>query len=246
VLWAGDVRRKLFANFGHYTGQVAIITVTGPGQKVIPWDRSRCTHPPGERCDGRKGCKAATGPARVWNLLARRHWRELHRTASQNVRRRKGGKHLQILGRVWEYQRRGVLHVHVVVGVDKPVNRHAARLYTEQLQRLHAKHGFGWPDAKWSSYRGQNAAAYLASYFIAGKGRKATVRETVTEIDVPPQVVYVSTKLTRATGVTMRSLRRQRYMHVLRRELERGALVIDVETGELVPRGRPGTVPLRT
>jgi len=234
------VRRKLFANFGHYTGQVAIITVTGPGQDVIPWDRSRCTHPAGERCGGRKGCKAAKGPARWWNVRARWQWRELHRKAAQNVRRRKDGKGLQILGRVWEYQRRGVLHVHVVVGVDQGVNRHAARLYTEQLQRLHGEHGFGWPDGKWSSYRGQNAAAYLASYFIEGKGRKATVRETVTEIDVPSQVVYVSTNLTRATGVTMRSLRRDRYMHVLRRELERGALVIDVETGELVPRAWAG------
>lgn len=219
LLWAGDVRRKLFANFGHYEGQVALISVTAPGKDVLPWD--------GKFVDRQA--------ARAWNLTAPRRWRELHRTASQSARRRTRPGSLQILGRVWEYQKRGVLHVHVVVGVDKPINRHAARLYTDELKRLHDHHGFGYVDGKWSSYRGQNAAAYLSSYFIAGEGRKASIRETVTRPDVPSHVVYVASSLTTATGVTMRSLRRVRYLWVIARQVERGDLVPDPETGELMP-----------
>src|SRR3954447_21351321 len=196
ALWAGDVRRKLFANFGHYDGQVAMITVTAPGADVLPWDPASCTHGPGVKCSGPRGCRVAPGPASIFNSQAPRHWRELHRKASQNVRRRVKG--LYVLGRVWEYQRRGVLHVHPVLAVETAANRHAARLYTEELQRLSAQHGFGFPDARWSSYRGQNAAAYLSSYFISGHGSKATVRETTTAKDAPPQIVYVSRLLTQA------------------------------------------------
>lgn len=219
LIWAGDVRRKLFGNFGHYEGQVALISVTAPGQDVLPWD----------------GKLVDSTAAREWNLTAPRRWRDLHRKASQNVRRRVPRGSLQVLGRVWEYQKRGVLHVHVVVGVERPVNRHAAQLYTEQLKRLNGEHGFGYVDGKWSSYRGQNAAAYLSSYFIAGRGKKASVRETVVQRDVPGHVVYVSTNLTSVTGVTMRSLRRVRYLWVIARQVERGGLVVDLETGELVP-----------
>jgi hypothetical protein len=227
LVWAGDVRRKLFANFGHYEGQVALISVTAPGQDVLPWD----------------GKFIARDVARRWNRTAPARWRELHRTASQNVRRRLPRGSLEILGRVWEYQKRGALHVHVVVGVERPINRHAAQLYTQQLKRLTEAHGFGYVDGKWSSYRGQNAAAYLSSYFIGGEGRKATVRETVTRPDVPPHVVYVASSLTTATGCTMRSLRRVRYLWVIARQVERGELVPD-ENGELVPADRVRT-PLR-
>src|SRR4051812_7284832 len=227
LIWAGDVRRKLFANFGHYEGQVALISVTAPGQDVLPWD----------------GKFVDNDAARAWNLTAPRRWRDLHRQASQNVRRRMPRGALQVLGRVWEYQKRGVLHVHVVVGVDKPINRHAAVLYTEQLKRLHEGKGFGYVDGKWSSYRGQNAAAYLSSYFIGGHGRKATVRETVTRPDVPSHVVYVASSLTTATGCTMRSLRRVRYLWGIARQVERGDPVPD-ENGGLVPADRV-RIPLR-
>jgi hypothetical protein len=230
------VRRKCFANFGHYDGTVALFSITPPGQDRLPWDEAICTHDVGTACSGKLGCRVERTAARSWNLRAKTQWRDLHRKASQNVRRRCKG--LQILGRVWEFQARGVLHVHVVVGLEKPINRHAAALYLAELERLHQAHDFGWPDRKYSSFKGENAAAYVSSYFISGKG-KGTIRETVQHEDVPPHVLHVSTNLTRATGCTMRSLRRRRFAWVC---VQRGQAiavdgdVIDVATGELLHR----------
>ena len=168
----------------------------------------------------------------------------MHRAASQWTRRRYP-KQLDVLGRVWEYQKRGALHVHVVVGLETPIKRHAALAYQQRLTEIAPGYGFGFVQQKMSSARGQNAAAYVSSYFIEGHGRKASIRETVTSIDVPPHVVHVSTTLTQATGVTMRSLRRARYMHVIAQQFERGDLVVDLDTGELVPP-RPTRYVLRT
>jgi len=230
------VRRKLFANFGHYDGQVALVTVTAPGQDVLGWDRSRCQHPGDETCSGSKGCVVDADALKLWNRTAPRRWRELHRKASQWVRRHHPDAYL-MLGRVWEEQKRGALHVHVVVGYDMGLVRTAAIAYRDQLERLAPEHGFGYVGQKLSSARGENAAAYVSSYFIAGSGRKATVRETVRSIHAPGHIVHVSTRLTRATGVTMRSLRRQRYLHVIACQVERGDLVPD-ENGELMPADR--------
>jgi hypothetical protein len=184
-------------------------------------------------CSGARGCVVDPEALARWNSTAPARWRELHRTASQWARRRHP-KQLDVLGRVWEEQRRGALHVHVVVGFDFGPKRTAAIDYRDRLDQLAQAHGFGFVGQKLSSAKGENAAAYVSSYFIAGKGRKASIRETVTSIHVPPQVVYVSTVLTQATGITMRTLRRQRHMYVLRCLVLRGDLVPD-ENGELVP-----------
>lgn len=117
----------------------------------------------------------------------------------------------------WEFQGRGLLHRHVVVGADTFVRRQAARCYHQKLRELAPRWGFGFTDAKISGRPSRESAAYLSSYFISGKGDKASIRETVRRADVPPHVVYVSRELTTATGITMRSLRRNRYLWVLRK-----------------------------
>ena len=63
-------------------------TMTAPGQEAgLIWDRSRCTHPPGERCGGPKGCRVDRAAARAWNDLSRGWWRELNRIAKQHADR---------------------------------------------------------------------------------------------------------------------------------------------------------------
>jgi hypothetical protein len=88
-----------------------------------------------------------------------------------------------------------------------------------------------------SSARGQRVAAYLTSYLIKGEGIKASVQETVTATDAPSRTVYVARSLTTVTGVTMRHLRRVRYVYMMvKTGIARVVddLVVDVATGEIV------------
>jgi len=66
---------------------------------------------------------------------------------------------------------------------------------------------------------GDRAAAYLSSYFVRGKGSKATLQENALNPHLPRMLIWVSPTLTRPTGVTMRNLRRCRQLWAVRRGL---------------------------
>lgn len=234
-LWAGDVRLKLFRNLDSYSGPVSLVSITAPGQDVLPWDESLCQHPGDESCSGKRGCQLVREHVQDWNRTAPKRWTRLNRRCAQAARRA-FPRQLDLLAIVWEYQKRGALHVHIVVGLGSPVKMHAARHYVEELAGAAGQYGFGFVDRKMSSRPGQAAAAYLAAYFIEGEGRKASIRETVTADDVPSHVVYVARLLTSQTGVTMRTLRLRRVAYF---RLQDGsweittAGLVDVDTGEL-------------
>ena len=63
---------------------------------------------------------------------------------------------------------------------------------------------------------GGRAAAYLSSYFVTGKGRKATLQENARNLHLPRMLIWVSAALTGATGITMRNLRRCRQLWAVR------------------------------
>jgi hypothetical protein len=47
--------RKIRENLRAYGGLASMCTLTAPGEAAgLVWDRARCSHQPGERCDGRK------------------------------------------------------------------------------------------------------------------------------------------------------------------------------------------------
>ena len=144
---------------------------------------------------------------------------------------------LEMLGYVWQLQRRGALHIHVVLGVRTWANKHAARAYQLRLAEIAGHYGFGFVDRKWSSARGQRVAAYLSSYLVTGQGHEAAVQAVVNSEHAPPRPVYVARALTRVTGLTMRQLRRRR--HLWRRWQEKSLVtcdshLVDVFTGEVV------------
>jgi hypothetical protein len=74
-LWAGDVRRKLFAALQAYddlvgdqrqTRKVRLLAVTAPGVAAgLVWDEAKCAHLGEHRHDGRLGCRVADAPARI-------------------------------------------------------------------------------------------------------------------------------------------------------------------------------------
>lgn len=210
-------------NVSHYGGDVALVTVTAPGRDRLP----------------------DIVAMRRWNRGAPARWRRLHQRAREAALR--DGHRVRLLSKTWEYQKRGALHVHVVVGVDSPRELAAAHAYVAQLARLRLQHDFGFVDRgrRTGGRRAlevvpaQRAARYVAKYLspLDSTG-KPTMSETVKREDVPPHVTYVDRRLTSETGCTMRSLRERRRMHCMGFDPDTG-LVVDAERA-----ARNGVIPL--
>jgi len=215
LLWAGDARVKLLANIEAYGGDVALITVTAPGNDRLP-DRQATVS---------------------WNLSAPGRWRFLHTAARQAAIRK--GHRVNVVSRTWEYQKRGALHTHVVLGVQTARELAGAHAYLLQLDKLRNRHDFGFvsdtsKSGKWRKkglevIPSERAARYVAKYLSPlGDDGKPTLSETVTRPDVPGHVIYVSRHLTTKTGVTMRSLRWRRFCHMAKVHPETGELLADM------------------
>lgn len=240
-LWAGDVRVKLFAAVRSYgqlckvkDARVLLLTVTGPGQDAgLPWDPSVCADRGPHTHSGRDGCRVSAAAAAAWNERAPTWWTELHRQASQAAHRATGRRPV-LIARPWELQRRGILHVHPLVGYSTPAEKAAADVYQRELSSRAARHGFGYVDRKRQVREPTAAAAYLSAYFVAGKKGKMTLRESVTSGSMPQSIVYVSPELSQHSGITMRSLRLRRYAWRLwRHEIEPRGLDLEVGVGDI-------------
>jgi hypothetical protein len=142
-----------------------------------------------------------------------------------------------MLAWTWEYQRRGALHKHVVVGVGSARELAAAHTYAQALHELAGAHGFGFVDRGRRTggrrclevINSQRAARYVAKYLSPlGDDHKPTLSATVVRPDVPPHTAYVARSLTSETGMTMRYLRWRRKAYVLKLP------AIHPATGELV------------
>jgi hypothetical protein len=77
---------------------------------------------------------------------------------------------------------------------NDPPERAWAKAYVEALRALAPRYGFGFVDG-WEKlgrkfWPGAQAAGYLAAYFVAGKGAKATLTENVLAGDLPRLVVF--------------------------------------------------------
>jgi hypothetical protein len=198
VLWAGDTRTRLLANLIDGWGKdVALLTVTAPGQKALPYGD-----------DG----KVAESIAHAWNVGAPAQWSNMHRRLRRRLAR-SGRNPPLILGYVWAYQDRGVLHLHLALAASTPAERWAARGYVAALKAGMAEQwGFGFVDLREGRAGSRGLAAYLAKYVCkVGASGRPELAETVDHADVPKRPVYISARLTRGTRCTMRNLRLRRY-----------------------------------
>jgi hypothetical protein len=211
-LWAGDQRRKLFENLNAYSGgAVRLGAITAPGKSALPWDRQHCHALGDHTCSGALGCRVDADAAGAWNDSASSRLRDLHRAAYQRTRRELGYAPW-LLVRVWELQRRGVLHAHPVVAYGTFQERRAADRYFDLVDELAPHHGFGYSERKRRIMPAKAAAAYLSAYFVTGKKEKAQLHESVTSNAMPRSIIHISVKLTMATGITMRELRFRRFV----------------------------------
>jgi hypothetical protein len=220
-IWARDTRRRLFVNLEQLKLSV-MFSVTAPGSELYPFDPKFCSHPPGERCSGKRGCRVNPEVARAFNAHAGKWWGELHRGAKVRADRATGFKG-KLAARVWEKQKRGLAHLHGVISVESPEHVRWAEAYITALREMAPRYGFGFVDG-WHKigrkfWPGVQAAAYLSSYFAGGYGRKMGITENVLAGDLPRLVVFVGRDLTRETGCTMRSLRNARRLWGYRQSL---------------------------
>jgi hypothetical protein len=220
--WAKDWRRVLFTNLKEAGPMVALSAVTPPGQKELPYDEGHCAHL-GPHVHGKRyGCRIDEDALAWWSRDISRRWRRLH-NAARNATIREGGRCLPLLTRVWEPQARGAAHVHPVFALESPDDARIAFLYFEQLARLAPRHGFGFVGQKKGSsvqiLSGERAAAYLSSYFVRGSREKATLQENARNPYLPHLLIWVSPKVTKVTGITMRILRRLRHLWAIRKGL---------------------------
>jgi hypothetical protein len=220
-IWARDTRRRLLENL-RIVPLTVMFSVTAPGADLYPFDPRFCSHRPGTRCSGALGCRVDPELARAFNLHAGRWWSELHRAAKVRADRATGHKG-KLLARVWEKQKRGLAHVHGVIAVSKPDEREWAQAYVGALRDMAPGKGFGFVDG-WHKigrkfWPGEQAGAYLSSYFVRGRGLKAPITENVLAGDLPRLVVFVGRDCTRRTRCTMRALRQVRRLWAWQRGL---------------------------
>lgn len=235
-MWAGDTRKRILANVAAYNGKVVLVTITGPGDAELP----------------RVGDTGVVDQESAWrwNSTAASRWRRLHRTAAQRARRRHGV--LTLVCWTWEYQKRGILHKHLVLGVDTARELAAAHTYVAALDELRESFGFGFVD-RGRKHAGKRSlevipaevgARYVAKYLSPRDGAgKPTLSATVLKPDVPPLVVYVSRGMTDRTGITMRYLRRVRVAYFLGHDPETGETFGSMRWREVVRLHEAG-VPL--
>lgn len=245
--WAQRWRRVMFTNLEAYDGPVIMVSITAPGKERLPWaegydpttDTWFCHgHRPGVEHSGKRGCRVEPRAAREWSDTASLRWGMFRQAVSASLRRMiKRGElagPANLLERVWEPQKRGVPHLHLVLGAGSREEIEAAAVFVAKLKEAAGDYDFGHVDARGKKgsrgsrvvARGQilkltsaqDAARYLSSYLTGRSKHKPTIRETVmdpalsflhgkTKRQALP-LIWLTPRLTRVTKVTMRTLRR--------------------------------------
>lgn len=212
--WAQNWGAVTRLNLEEYGGAVAMITITAPGADVLPWDCNR-----DHKHAGSRGCRVKQDAGDVWSANASENWKKL-RDAARRACARAGLEPPRILERAWEPQKRGVPHVHIVVGMATAEERAAAQRYVDELARLAPDYLFGYVDRgkgqpdgsrRLEQISAQEASQYLTSYLLGRRGKKASIRENIADPRMPRSLLWMSPVLTRATKVTMRRLRYARW-----------------------------------
>lgn len=229
-IYLRDQAERLRVNLAAWEGKTCLVTLTAPGADVLPWDRGKC-RPGGHRCTGERGCRVHWVAAAGWNATVTKRLGELLKVAREQTRRSHGSKvRVVVLGYVCEAQQRGVFHPHVVLGYKTGAERAALDTFRGALKRKRGSYGFGtgqrgsFDAGTPERFTARDAGRYISKY-LRPDGAKAsfvplleaisriTPRDSKTgRLKVLVRPVYVSTILTRRTGVTMTFLRFKRWV----------------------------------
>jgi hypothetical protein len=231
-------------NIGALGGSVVLITITAPGADRLPWSCEKEHHHSGAR-----GCRVKADHADVWAQHAPEQWKRLRDAARLVVKRAGLPTAALVLERVWEPQKRGVPHLHVIAGARTLVEREAAERFHAELVRLAPEYGFGEQLHITKPMTAAEAARYLAGYLLGRSRRKGTIRDNLADprmkrytlIWITPAIGSISRGermtawrerlgLREGTGLTMRRLRYARwYLACLKRKVHVYPRLVGVE-----------------
>jgi hypothetical protein len=209
--------RRIRENLAAYGGLACMLTLTAPGEDAgLIWDKARCNHDARIRCSGPLGCRVLSAAATRWNEDSRTQWRALNRVCKKRadaaIARLGATEKRGLLLYEWEIQRRGVWHVHFVVGMETPLERAWAFEYAKAMREVGSRYGFGFVDARplRSPQPAEKAAKYVSKYLAKwSEDGRLEVTETVLSAG-RTLLTYVSRGLTAQSGCTMRALRNAR------------------------------------
>lgn len=144
-----------------------------------------------------------------WNAAMMGRWRDLRAAAVKYANRKVPDQRSGVLVYVPERQRRGALHLHVVLGAETHLEKRWCEAFGRYCMRNKRRYGFGQQsklDRQWSR-AAESLDKYvskLARYIT--KGRLTEAWETG---ELPARAFYVSRRLLGCSGVTIRLLRRR-------------------------------------
>lgn len=224
--WARNQQQVLEVGLEWAHRKVATIAITAPGRDVLPWDCPRR-----HKHSGPRGCKVQERPLREWCETLGWRWQKLRQAARVATKRELHGQLPPwILARVWEPQKRGVPHLHLVVPYETWPEKTAADAFHRHLIRLAGEYGFGRVQPTLKAIEGAQAARYLANYLAGRTGKKSSIRENIADPKLPRSLVWLTPVVTSVSesarmvalreargvrlgsGVTMRTLRRARHL----------------------------------
>jgi hypothetical protein len=230
--WARDWQRNMETNLRAYGGPVVLLTITAPGEERLPWDEDHCRTEHGrgprhKRHRGPDGCRVQQRAAREWSDTLTWRWAKLRGAAQQATRRAlddmgHDGAGATILERAYEPQKRGVPHLHVVLGYRTLAEQRAAHLFVGHIKRLVADYDFGFADGRGTDVKrrgirtrpttemfgvelramaGESAARYLTTYLTGraagAKGKaKPTIRKNISHPNMPRSLLWLTPRLT--------------------------------------------------
>lgn len=239
--------RKWRLNVEHLGTPVAVGTLTAPGKDVLPWDTDLCTHPPAEKCSGKKGCRVESIYLEYYNrtFAARRsRLHEAAQKAADRAVRRMGysGSLPRNVGAASGPQLRGALHAHVMVRKGQGVEAWWSRIYWRYIESVCEREKKMSPSARWEALEREyvtgeiTPGVYGFGFEHKGslgrspkKGASYMARNAAGYMSGNSggwgTWHYVSASITKETGVTMRALRSCNWLYVRRKLIDAGELV---------------------
>lgn len=241
--------RKYRVNVRHYGGRVKLLTLTPPGEDLLAWgDETRVME------DGEHRL-VAWEDRTVWNWSAQarasRLFEAAQRHADRFVRRslKYEGRLPRQIGNVKAEQKRGVWHFHYLLPYEGLIEQQWSRAVHRFMDRAWRRDQERWPDPEerrelvWREYCGEVTRGFYGFGFVNGGRKQGRSSETAARYMARNAAGYmasnlagagrhyVSARLTRETGVTMRSLRACNWLYVRRKMIERGEL----DSGAWIP-----------
>lgn len=210
--WAKDQRIRAVAAAKNLPSNCALLTITGPGNAYFAPKHSMHR----SRVAARK---------RMWNRDVAERWQALHREASRGPRAhaRLDGADWRILYRTWEWQKRRVKHLHLVVPYGTVAEKAATDEYVSRLHGAARRHGFGFvlggdsdDEPSWThpprvKEMDVNAvAAYVSKYVSKAGTAQDGMVSVARSAGMRGSVLYIAPHLLQRSGVSMTSLRARR------------------------------------